>query len=30
MEKENTRLRKDISDLMLDKQILEEFIKGKV
>ena len=29
MEKENTRLRKAISDLMLDKQILEEVIKGK-
>ena len=27
MEKENTRLRKAISDLMLDKQILEEVIK---
>lgn len=29
MEKENARLRKAISDLMLDKQILEEVIKGK-
>ena len=29
MEKENARLRKGISDLMLDKQILEEVIKGK-
>ena len=29
MEKENVRLRKAISDLMLDKQILEEVIKGK-
>ena len=29
MEKENTRLRKAISDLILDKQILEEVIKGK-
>ena len=29
MEKQNTRLRKAISDLMLDKQILEEVIKGK-
>ena len=27
MEKENARLRKAISDLMLDKQILEEVIK---
>ena len=29
MEKENQRLRKAVSDLMLDKQILEEVIKGK-
>lgn len=29
MEKENLRLRKAVSDLMLDKQILEEVIKGK-
>ena len=29
MEKENARLRKAVSDLMLDKQILEEVIKGK-
>ena len=29
MEKENARLRKAISDLRLDKQILEEVIKGK-
>ena len=29
MEKENARLRRAISDLMLDKQILEEVIKGK-
>jgi len=29
MEKENARLRKAISDLTLDKQILEEVIKGK-
>ena len=29
MKKENARLRKAISDLMLDKQILEEVIKGK-
>ena len=29
MSKENARLRKAISDLMLDKQILEEVIKGK-
>ena len=29
MEKENARLRKAISDLVLDKQILEEVIKGK-
>ena len=29
IEKENARLRKAISDLMLDKQILEEVIKGK-
>ena len=29
MEKENARLRKAISDLILDKQILEEVIKGK-
>ena len=29
VEKENARLRKAISDLMLDKQILEEVIKGK-
>ena len=29
MEKENARLRKAISVLMLDKQILEEVIKGK-
>ena len=28
MEKENARLRKAISDLMLDKQILEEVIKA--
>ena len=29
MEKENARLIKAISDLMLDKQIREEVIKGK-
>lgn len=29
MEKENLRLCKAVSDLMLDKQILEEVIKGK-
>ena len=29
IEKENARLRRAISDLMLDKQILEEVIKGK-
>ena len=29
MERENARLRKAISDLMLDKQIPEEVIKGK-
>ena len=29
MEKENARLRRAISDLMLDKPILEEVIKGK-
>jgi len=29
MEKENARLWKAISDLMLDKQILKEVIKGK-
>lgn len=29
MEKENVRLRKAISDLMLDNQILQEVIKGK-
>ena len=29
MEKENARLRKAVADLMLDKQILEEVIKGK-
>ena len=29
MEKENQRLRKAISDLMLDNQILQEVLKGK-
>ena len=29
MEKENARLRKAVSDLMLDKQILEEVIREK-
>ena len=29
MEKENSRLRKAISDLTLDNQILQEVIKGK-
>ena len=29
MENENLRLRKAVSDLMLDKQILEEVTKGK-
>lgn len=29
MEKENARLRRAISDLMLDNQILQEVIKGK-
>lgn len=29
MEKENSRLRKAVSDLVLDKQVLEEVIKGK-
>ena len=29
MEKENARLRRGISDLTLDNQILQEVIKGK-
>lgn len=29
VEKENTRLRKAVSDLMLDKMILEEALSGK-
>jgi hypothetical protein len=29
MEKENARLRRAISDLTLDNQILQEVIKGK-
>jgi len=29
LEQENTRLKKLVADLSLDKQILEEFLKGK-
>ena len=29
MEKENTRLRRAVSDLTLDNQILQEFVRGK-